>query len=355
MKSPERDRLQLMSAELRAHLQPPTDLISARRSHVYLQEQPDGAYVVTKQSKRRHKSATFRAETSFYQLAQNCPELGSIVPRFVGVDVAEAILYLEATCDSKTAIEFLRTASRSGSVALFSALGKTVAALHMVPITNPASLIRSPVPVARMLYPSPERLREITRGQLEYLRLAQGSAGVSANVAHIERTWRPICLTHGDLRLANVLFDLGGHATLIDWETWGVGNPCWDLAAVLADQLWISVADASNATTVGTDDLLRKKVLVNYAGNQAFWRSYIASLADSADPEAYWLDVGRYVSMRLFQLGYESLSNEDRLQRDSVDCLQLAENFAQAPGNHCLAFLGISRPLSSFGSAVWAT
>ena len=53
---------------------------------------------------------------------------------------------------------------------------------------------------------------------------------------------RRLTLTHGDLRVDNVLFEQGQdriRAILIDWQLTGLRNPMWDVAYFLASSLTI--------------------------------------------------------------------------------------------------------------------
>ena len=47
----------------------------------------------------------------------------------------------------------------------------------------------------------------------------------------------PVTITHGDMRLDNMLFfDRSGRACLVDWQTVGVGAPMLDVAYCISVQ-----------------------------------------------------------------------------------------------------------------------
>lgn len=71
---------------------------------------------------------------------------------------------------------------------------------------------------------------------LPVLRRMAASPAIVAGTRRARAAWRRVCLVHGDLKHDNLLVaraDNETSLTLIDWEMARLGDPAWDLAALL--------------------------------------------------------------------------------------------------------------------------
>jgi len=115
-----------------------------------------------------------------------------------------------------------------------AALGRFLAALHDLPVADGGS---RPPWITRLHRPSPRRLSRSPAAVVGLVREVQAHDGICAVLDDLAARWRPDVLTHGDMRLANVLLGDAARITVVDWEAAGPGPPALDLGWVAGDLL----------------------------------------------------------------------------------------------------------------------
>ncbi|WP_440900896.1 phosphotransferase family protein, partial [Actinosynnema sp.] len=157
-----------------------------------------------------------------------------------GADPAPAVrkVLLEATGDLVPSLGRLHRATRDlvGAADRSGALADPAPpwGLRLLDGDAPPELWASP-PIARLLR------RWALPGEAP-----GGAEGDGERVAAVRalqearRRWQPMCLVHGDLTHANVVLRPGAGPVLLDWEMARVGDPAWDLAALLAPLLVVA-------------------------------------------------------------------------------------------------------------------
>ncbi|MFN8121429.1 MAG: phosphotransferase [Thermoleophilia bacterium] len=123
-----------------------------------------------------------------------------------------------------------------------AALGRVLASLHGLPAPAGTS---APPWVTRLHRPTPRRLSWSSAAVVGLIRDVQADEAMCAALDALADDWTPAALTHGDLRLANVLLGDGDRVTLVDWEAAGPGPPALDLGWAAGDLLlrWAHALD----------------------------------------------------------------------------------------------------------------
>ena len=119
------------------------------------------------------------------------------------------------------------------------------------------------------------RFRERFAHLLDDAILDQGQALIDRFDAYLDHVPDELCLSHGDMRLDNVLYSAdGGRAWLVDWQTCALGTAAADVAYMIGTS-FADPADRRNAETdLIADYLARRAELGAPADFDAFWQAY---------------------------------------------------------------------------------
>ncbi|WP_310410498.1 phosphotransferase [Chamaesiphon sp. OTE_8_metabat_110] len=93
---------------------------------------------------------------------------------------------------------------------------------------------------------------------LQFFRLYQRFPSLTQAIADLGRSIVPSCLIHNDLKLNNILLDLGWQSPesqiikLIDWERASWGDPAFDLGCILGSylEIWLDGLAISNILSI---------------------------------------------------------------------------------------------------------
>ncbi|MFI6538740.1 phosphotransferase [Nonomuraea sp. NPDC050547] len=173
----------------------------------------------------RDSGRDLAAELLAYRLAGWNDALAAAVPRAVLLDERAQVLVIGAAGRPLTAF----TAQSAASLGeLCSGWHRATSGLP-IPPTRSAGILRLPDT-------SPE----------EWALTTDAARGLGARLAadpllsdvlrEGAAAWRAGCLVHGDLKADNCVV-AGDRIRVIDWELSGLGDPAWDVACVIADQL----------------------------------------------------------------------------------------------------------------------
>lgn len=117
-------------------------------------------------------------------------------------------------------------------------LGRTIAALHNA--KHVQCQLRAPSPVPDFWDVDPSAAAAMTAGSLDFLVDVQLTPGLADGLSELSRRSSRSVLTHGDVKLDNVLVRDGDDlaVALVDWELGGIGDPEWDVGSVAGDYLF---------------------------------------------------------------------------------------------------------------------
>jgi len=188
--------------------------------------------------------------------------------------------------------------------------------------------------------PAPASLRELAPAQLSVIQSVQSQPGVLAALDRLHDEWRPTRLVHGDFKWNNVLVqqDSAGlpvRVLLLDWEMAQLGDPAWDVGAVM--HAFIAEAVLGLELTDGTSPemaagLLGTLIPKLLPAHRDLWTGYLAAarLTD-AEAEALLHRLPGHVAARLLKSAYEWSQAEVQMPRSAAAILQLGINMLLRP------------------------
>jgi aminoglycoside phosphotransferase (APT) family kinase protein len=234
-------------------------------------------------------------------------------------------------------------------------IATALAACHAMPLsqTDPAGALTlgtSPPWALNLARPRVELLQDCSMAQVELLRLLQRTAIVGDGLDRLRTEWTATHLIHGDFKWGNILVDVRPDTgrsrgiKLVDWETAAVGDPMWDVGAVLHAYLShithvIALDEDATADTAASDFAAR----LPHAQHEmrAFVDAYVARTRNAPDSVDSLLDRAvRVCGARLVQSAWEWCAGEHAIPRAGAGMLQLAVNIFSRPGDARRLLLG---------------
>jgi aminoglycoside phosphotransferase (APT) family kinase protein len=188
----------------------------------------------------------------------------------------------------------------------------------------------------------------------QLVRLVQASEELAASLDRLDREWRPDALIHADLRLDNFLVSNAQtdrpRLTIVDWETAGTGDSCWDVGTFFAGHLygWLLSAPVTRDGSPGAFmELARLSLPAMRPAMRRFWRAYLRARAiPVANRDEFLLRGMRYAGARLVQHAFEEAQRMTRLNALAIYLLQVGLNVMQRPADAAARLLGLPVPLA---------
>lgn len=283
-------------------------------------------------------------------------EIQRALPRFCGYDESRRLLVLGLSPASLSLREYW---ARRGSIprAAAAAIGRALAGLHGMPPPEttaewepggpryaawPLSLHRPAIGV----------LRDSSVANLELIRMIQEFPAFCRLLDELRGGWRSDSLIHHDLKADNcVLGRIAGGAPrrhevkIVDWETCGPGDPCWDVGSFFGDLLglWLlSIPILSDMPLERRLDLTRFPLDRSHPANRAFWNAYVEGRGLTRREEREILRRAvRYSAARLLQSAFEQTQGSHRVTGNVVCLLQVAWNVLDRPAEAATRLLGL--------------
>ncbi|NJO80084.1 MAG: phosphotransferase [Cyanobacteria bacterium RM1_2_2] len=203
----------------------------------------------------------FSLEWQLHQFLQSRPELADIqalTSEVIEADLNHSILifnYLKRYIDLDT----FYTQNQHFPLSVATALGNALATLHRATFnqaeyraalsaSDDSTLEQVPDFTHGLEFLTPEIFGTVSTAGLKFYQLYQRHPELGQALASLRDSFTPCCLTHNDLKFANILLhtDWNGQPPeapirLIDWEKWSWGDPASDLGMVLAEflKIWL--------------------------------------------------------------------------------------------------------------------
>ncbi len=266
-------------------------------------------------------------------LAGRCPDVG---PRLIAWDPAEEVLVTEFFSGETPAVITRRLGGLPPVVA--AGIGAALAVLHSQRVTqDPAAEV--PDVLVYQLRPTPAALAFRTQGQLELTRLIQRSRSVGAALDDAAGGWRATAAIHGDIRWGNVIVDTARGSDkvvvrLVDWESAGRGDPCWDVGAAAASAIFdrldlpLGAVMATHELVAAADGALR----LARPAVSALWAAWVDGHGGTGAAEAdAALRTARYAGARLLELAHGVAGEFDRLPIVAALVAQLGVDLLTRP------------------------
>ena len=223
--------------------------------------------------------------------------LRPVFPRRRHYDPERSILVLDLVTEAAHPHVLEGEASPDYLAALRRLVATALAECHGLPVPRDigigAALPDAAPWVFDLARPAPASLRELAPAQLSVIQALQSQPGAVAALDRLRDEWRPTRLVHGDFKWSNVLVQQDGagipvRVLLLDWEMAQLGDPAWDVGAVL--HAFIAEAVLGLELTDGTSPeaaagLLGTLLPRLLPAHRDFWSGYLAA-ARLTDAEA---------------------------------------------------------------------
>jgi Phosphotransferase enzyme family len=210
-----------------------------------------------------------------------------------------------------------------------------------VPGAPRSDWLRGGVGIAR---PTPGRLRMLSAGGIELLKLLQRSRGLQEGLSAIAPPAGD-ALVHGDLRWENLLVTPAPEPRvwLVDWEMGGAGERAWDAGCFAAACVSAWLCSIPGVPGVPPDRLAAEAALPLDAlapGLAAFWTGYRRTGPESHS-EAWAGRCAQLAAVRLVYRGFECTALDVDLQPTPVAHLQVAAHVLDDPVRAAHELLGM--------------
>jgi Phosphotransferase enzyme family len=276
------------------------------KNEVVLVESPEIGCIVYKAPPSHGNDQSLQAESEFYTATSRDARLAGLrpfIPRLLHYDTRLKSLVISSAMPALTAHEYL-VVSGSVSSAILVQVGKALAVLHGAlsgdrqPISGLATFRRVQPWILSLSTPGKGPL---PRNQMAaaLLHSVSQSGIVAQTIRSVALEPKTLSLVHGDMRLANVIITGPERAKvhLIDWELCGLGNPAWDLGALLGSLIYTSIT--RHDQPVGTQVIHNSiAAIVDVLEGYRFFGE------GNRTPEAA-TQVVRYSALGLIQYGFE--------------------------------------------------
>jgi aminoglycoside phosphotransferase (APT) family kinase protein len=335
---------------------------SRRNRNVKLRwREGDGLFLKQFQSADPQEAAALRREACCCDLSQRYPALGTLdrlMPRLRFADPGARILTFDLVAGGESLHAFhLRT--RSWPAPVGEALGAALAALHdpavpaaIEPADRSALFPGAPPWILSTHEMRAEQLTaSVSPANRQLIDLVRRHPGFAEALNGLKAGWRPEALIHGDMKWDNCLVAWpegdGGfpRVVFVDWELADLGDPCWDVGALLQAYLmpWLtSVPPTPGVPPARLAGLAAVPLGQVQPAVGALWRRYAADRGLTGERRSAALDrCVRAAGARMIQTAYESLAGADSLNPAMLLLLQVSLNVLTRPADAAGQLLAI--------------
>ncbi len=334
---------------------------ASRRNRNFKVMSEKGPQYLLKQGVGLQGMATVAYEAAIYHHFQSDARWDAFshyFPHCYEYDSKEHILILELLNNAENLRDY---SSRRGrfSIHLAREMGKALGLLHSLSRHEGSEDehlqgFAKVVPwILSLHYPEPAIFRDISNASVQLVRIVQQFPEFCRLLDKLRLDWRPETLIHNDLKSDNCLVLPADPAVkhrqprlmLVDWETIGVGDPCWDVGAVFGDylSLWLLSMPITGETPPDRFmELSRYPLEKMQPAIGAFWQTYTQQMQLDKSISGQWLlRATRYSAARLIQTAFEQMQMSIQLTGNTICLLQLSLNILRRPQEAIVHLLGI--------------
>lgn len=303
--------------------------------------------------------ATLQCEAACYSLAQSDPKfagLAALMPAYRLYDSTRQALVTELLPEAEDLSEYHRRLGRfPADIAL--SLGRSLGAYHrntaVAPSDGPhAAFFRKQMPWILQLHEQdPSSITALSPANAELLRIVRSYPDLTRVLDALRRDWQVRCLIHGDMKWDNcVLYhppDDDGTIRLrvVDWELADIGDPCWDVGAILQAYVcfWLlSIPVTAGGSATALVDFAQYPLEKMQPAIRAFWNAYVSALElDEAGAGVCLERSVKYAAARMIQTAYEYMQYAQQLTASAIYLLQVSLNMLTRPADAITHLLGI--------------
>jgi thiamine kinase-like enzyme len=296
------------------------------------------------------KIETLRREASCYWLANNEQEyetLNKFLPKFYDYDTFNHILILEYLKNYINLHEFYYS-SKIFPLTVAKQTAEILASYHTNIYKNAQqgksmSLFRKTIPSPFLTFGKQMAfIKPRNKVEEEMQNLIYQHENFTDLIDKVKNEWEAKSLIHGDIKPTNFLINLDCIETnnfqlrLIDWEIADMGDPIWDVAAVMQSYLlmWL-YGEPFEGMTDEEKDLaaLRGFSLEQLQPSIGlFWEVYCQLMEfTSKESKELLIKTTRFCAIKLLHTCYESSIYAPNLSAQTVRMLQLSLNMLNTP------------------------
>lgn len=196
---------------------------------------------------------------------------------------------------------------------------------------SPAFLLADP-PLLALSYHS--------NGTHQLTRHIQSDAHLVTGLRKLHNRWRGSHLIHNDVRPENLIERPDNDLVVIDWELAGMGDPRWDISALIADHLINFLEDAETWTL--PEDRRAAVSASKLADLHHICRVILERYRAEGGPATHPTDLVEWVAGRLVLTTMERCTMTSSVTASCRHLLQVAANLFQRPEAGAQIFLGVA-------------
>lgn len=331
------------------------DVTRRNRNFKVIRRSAQGYFVKQIQNWDMQTVATLASEAACYRLARTAAEfapLAALVPRDFLYDSQRHVLITELLPDNESLSDHHRrlngfppdTARLLG--ALFGRLHRDPVPMEKQP---EAATFRRQPPWILSAYQGTTMFGALSAGNAQLLRIVQGYPDFQRTLDELRAEWRISSLIHGDLKWDNcvVYRAPGGDALalkVVDWELCDLGDPRWDLGALLQAYIsfWVlSMRISEELPPARSANTAQYPIERMQPSVRAFWQAYVEARGiDRARAQALLTSSMKFGAARMIQTAYESMQFSPQMSASALGLLQVSFNILREPSEavaHLLA------------------
>ncbi len=291
---------------------------------------------------------TLHREAVWYQTVNNAEvfsKLREYLPIYYGYDPDYPLLVIELIPNGISLREY-HNLVRSFPVKIGQLIGQALAACHSISehtvSAQAQDLFQFHLPwiLTVDLHSRPFH-NALSPANLELLTIVRQDPEFDKLLTDLRNRWHRTALVHGDMKWDNCIVypiaenDPPTSFKVVDWETFGLGDPGWDIGAIfhayLAYWVW-SMPVIENSTITQLIDNARFPIETMQPALQAFWQTYREELQLSeSQANDLLIQSVMFSGARLLQTTYESMYQSVRLTAHAIYMVQLGQNLLSSP------------------------
>jgi aminoglycoside phosphotransferase (APT) family kinase protein len=323
---------------------------ASRRNRNFRVSGGPGESYLLKQGIAADSAETLANEVALYRrLAASAAPIASCIPRLHGYDAGRGVLILEWIAGGQDLYRYHAARDRC-SLALASALGRVLAALHSVAPDDEAFRRDAPW-VLSVHRPRLDALRYLSGASIELIKVIQEDEPFAHGLDELREGWRIETLVHRDVKWENCVAHApaGGvrltRVALVDWEMAGWGDPGFDVGSAFSDVLgfWLtSIPIEREAVYEHRAERATRPLGMLQPAIAALWRAYVRARGlDAGAASRLLLRAVRYAAARLVQSAYEHTQETSLRTVLVAHSLQLSRDMLLHPRKAASDLLGI--------------
>lgn len=302
--------------------------------------------------------ATLGAEATCYRLAREMPEfstLSELVPRDFLYDRYRHVLVTELLPDAESMMDYHRRLNAFPQEAA-RLLGTQFGRLHREPMPSlegrpEATSFRRQQPWALSSHQGANMFGALSGGSTKLLEIVQSYPDFQRTLEEMRADWRIERLMHGDVKWENcVIYPTASRdgklgTKIVDWELSDIGDPSWDIGAVLQAYIsfWVfSMRFGADVPAAQLEDSAQYPIEKMQPSIRAFWQAYIGMLElERAAADLLLVRSVKYGAARMIQTAYESMQYSPQILPSALGLLQVSFNILKEPKKAATQLLGL--------------